>query len=187
MAEHEFEGVIRYLEETPGIIRRMAAELLERELRWKPEAEEFSLLEQVCHLRDLETEGYAARIKRMLAEDEPALADFDGARISRERDYNKQDFEQAIRDFSQARAENVRVARSLSPEQLNRRGLLEGAGSITLKKLFLLMREHDRSHRAELTNLRERRAATIGEKPGAGIQESESKESGDSGSAPLLS
>jgi hypothetical protein len=43
--------------------------------------------------------------------------------------------------------------KSLSPEQLNRSGVLDGVGAITLKKLFLLMLEHDRSHLEELTAL----------------------------------
>jgi hypothetical protein len=52
--------------------------------------------------------------------------------------------------------------KSLTPEELNLRGVLEGVGVITLKKLCLLMIEHDQSHREELRALRERRAARDG-------------------------
>jgi hypothetical protein len=158
MTGQEFQDVVSFLEETPESIRQLTARLAHTELSWKPSAEEFSALEQVCHLRDLEREGYAARIKKLLAENNASLPDFDGARIARERDYNVQDFESAFQDFALARAENVRVMKTLSPEQLDRSGVLDGVGAITLKKLFLLMSDHDRSHLEELTDLLRRKA-----------------------------
>ncbi len=159
MTEQEFQEVVRFLEETPGHIRQLAAEMALQDLTWKPAVDEFSVVEQVCHLRDLEREGYSARIKKLLTEQQPALPDFDGSRIARERDYNRQDFEAAFEEFALARAENVRVMKTLSPDQLNRSGMLEGVGAITLGKLFRLMREHDQSHREELSALRERISA----------------------------
>ena len=156
MTEQEFQDVVSFLEETPRHIRQFAAEMTEQDLRWKPSLDEFSVVEQVCHLRDLEREGYSARIRKILAENQPQLPDFDGSRIAKERTYNNQDFESAFREFALAREENVRVMKTLSPDQLNRSGVLEGVGIITLERLFQLMREHDQSHRKELNDLRER-------------------------------
>jgi hypothetical protein len=156
MTGQEFQEVVRFLEETPASIRQSAVEMTLQDLRWKPSDEEFSVVEQVCHLRDLEREGYSTRIKKLLTEQQPILPDFAGGRIARERDYNRQDFETAFQEFARERAENVRVMKTLSPEQLNRSGVLEGVGVITLGKLFVLMREHDQSHRDELNGLRER-------------------------------
>jgi hypothetical protein len=155
MKEPEFQDIVMFLEETPESVRQLTADLAERELRWKPRGGEFSALEQVCHLRDLEREGYSLRIHKLLTDTDPQLPDFDGGRIAKERDYNTQDFAQAFQDFSLARAENVRVMKALTPEQLNRHGVLEGVGTITVKKLCLLMLEHDRSHREELRELRD--------------------------------
>ena len=156
MTEQEFQDVVSFLEETPESIRQLTAAFANQELRWKPAGDEFSALEQVCHLRDLEREGYAARIKKLLTENQPMLPDFDGGRLARERDYNTQDFASAWQAFALARAENVRVMKSLSPDELNRGGVLDGVGAITLEKLLLLMREHDQSHLRELSDLRER-------------------------------
>ena len=153
MTAQEFQEVVRALEEMPGHVRQLAAGMAAQDLKWKPSDDEFSVLEQVCHLRDLEREGYGVRIKKLLAEHRPRLPDFCGGRIARERDYNRQDFESALREFALARRENVRVMKRLSPEQLNESGHLEGVGAITLGELFLLMREHDRSHKAELSDL----------------------------------
>ena len=154
MTAQEFQDVVSFLEETPGSIRRLAAGMTPQDLKWKPSDKAFSMVEQVCHLRDLEREGYCVRIKRLLAEHEPGLPDFDGSRIAAERNYNTQDFDAAFEEFALARAENVRVIRALLPEQLRRGGQLAGLGAITLGRLLLLMREHDQSHREESSHLR---------------------------------
>ena len=148
--------VIEFLEGTPAVCRKLAQGLGDRDLRWKPSGDQFSFVENACHLRDIEVEGYGARIRKLMAEDGPQLPDVDGARLARERDYNTQDFSSALDEFARARAENVRAIKNLSAEQLNRGGVLEGVGQITLGKLFLLMREHDEAHRRELVELRER-------------------------------
>ncbi|HYG80381.1 MAG TPA: DinB family protein [Pyrinomonadaceae bacterium] len=150
--------VIEFLEETPAAFRKLAQGLADADLRWKPSADQFSFVENACHLRDIEVEGYGARIRKLLSEDCPQLPDVDGGRLARERDYNSQDFAAALDEFARARAENLRAIKNLSAEQLNRKGTLEGVGHITLGALFLLMREHDESHRQELAELRERMA-----------------------------
>lgn len=159
MTNGEFQEVVGFLEETPENIRQLAAEIAGQNLRWKPSRDKFSVVEQVCHLRDLEREGYSVRIRKMLAEHQPTLPDFDGSRIASERDYNNQDFETALQDFARERAENVRLMKTLSPNQLKRSGILEGVGAIIIENLFHLMREHDESHRKELSELRARISA----------------------------
>src|SRR5215212_970329 len=68
---------------------------------------EFSVVENVCHLRDIEADGYVVRIRRLLEEDEPLLDDIDGARLSIERGYNEQDLVAAIDAFADARAKSI--------------------------------------------------------------------------------
>ena len=166
--EMEFREVVRFLEETPESIRQLTTGLRNGEACWKPAPDAFSALEQVCHLRDLEREGYALRIDKLLKENQPSLPDFDGGRIAKERDYNSQDFESALEDFARARAENVRLMKTLSMDELHRSGVLAGVGEITLMKLFLLMREHDLSHRQELADLRQaKKMAEVNQGKGA--------------------
>ena len=68
-------------------------------------ADGFSPVEQCWHLADLEREGYGVRIRRLLVEDEPALPDFDGERVARERDYTSLSLREGIETFRRARAE----------------------------------------------------------------------------------
>lgn len=155
MTQEEFQSVIESLEDTPRIIRQLTGGLEGAAKTWKPSAEEFSVLENVCHLADLEREGYGVRIARLTKEDAPFMADFDGGRVARERNYNSLDLSTALNDFTRAREEAVRTVRALSTEQLGRSGTLEGAGEITLARLLLMMREHDEAHLKDLRRLLE--------------------------------
>lgn len=154
-AEREFRDLLEFLAATPARVRELSRGLAADELKRKPSTEEFSFLENVCHLRDIEQEGYTVRISKLINESEPVLPDIDGAKLARERDYNGEDFETALREFERLRESNVRVLSNLQPGSLSRSGTLEGVGPITLKTLAGKMREHDEGHRAELMSLRD--------------------------------
>ena len=151
----ELESLVAYLSETPKVVEQMMSGLTDEDRRWKPRAGEFSALENVCHLLDIELEGYAVRITRLLDEDGPALADIDGGRLARERDYNSRHPETEMAAFRLAREGNMRAVNALGPEQLERAGTLETVGPITLRELLGMMRAHDEAHRREMEQLRE--------------------------------
>jgi len=115
----------------------------------------FSLHQHLCHLRDIEIEGYRARIERMLSEDRPRLADLDGAQLARERDYHRQDMTTAQAAWAAVRADVVRRLAGLTPGQRRRTGLMEGVGEITIDGLVEMMLAHDAEHRHDLAALRD--------------------------------
>ncbi|MGI9165311.1 MAG: DinB family protein, partial [Pyrinomonadaceae bacterium] len=150
MISRQFENLVEFLQQTPERIRVITAGLSEPVVALKNSESEFSILEHVCHLRDIEAEAYASRMKRILKEDGPLLPDIDGSRLAIERDYNSQSLTLALKGFSQVRALNVETIRNVSEDQLSRKGNLEGVGTITLWQLLALQREHDEDHLQEL-------------------------------------
>ena len=142
--------LLAFLEDTPNKLVRLISNLSDAELRWKNSTDEFSALENICHLRDLELQGYGPRIRRMLDETNPVLVDFDGALVAAESNYNDESPNLPVRAFEKARQENVEILRGLTEEQLRREGALEGLGRITLKQLAEKMREHDEGHLEDL-------------------------------------
>lgn len=156
MTDQDFSELLLSLEATPETVKQLTGSLSEVELKWKPSENEFSALEQVCHLRDIELEAYTIRIQRLLSESQPSLPDIDGGRLAVERDYNNQKLEAALHDFARARLENIRMLHSVSAEQLNLTGVLEGVGEITLGGLLHFVREHDQAHLDEMTGLSRR-------------------------------
>lgn len=152
----DFAALLAGLDETSNQLANSTLGLSDQELRFQNSAEEFSVLETICHLRDLELQGYTPRIRRILAEVDPALADFDGARVAAESNYNDEQTGSALQAFQTARQENVAVLRALTEAHLNREGSLAGVGKITLRRLAEMMREHDEGHLADLRSLRRR-------------------------------
>jgi uncharacterized damage-inducible protein DinB len=118
----------------------------------QPAPGEFSLVEHACHLRDLEREGYLARIRRMMSEARPDLAGFDGAAVAAQRDYRAQDARAAARDFEAARRELAELLGELTEDDLRREGTFCGE-PVTLGGVVAMMVEHDRGHRDEIARL----------------------------------
>jgi hypothetical protein len=110
----------------------------------------FSPVEHAWHLADLEREGYAVRIERLLTETAPVLPDFDGARIARERDYRSLSLTAGIDAFRAARAANLARLRAIAGEAWHRAGTQEGVGTVALCDLPAMMAEHDAGHRSEI-------------------------------------
>jgi hypothetical protein len=110
----------------------------------------FSPVEQCWHLADLEREGFGVRITRLRGEANPALPDFDGARIAAERHYRTRSLSEAVAAFRDARRTNLEVLGSLRAEEWSRSGEQEGVGKVALCDLPHMMAEHDRAHRAEI-------------------------------------
>lgn len=150
------EELVRFLTTlggTPDRILHITQGLDHQALTWKPSPEDFSILENVCHLRDIEAEGYNVRIEKILTEEQPRLADVDGARLARERDYNAQDLKAALQAFRVARVRSLQLLKGIKPGALEREGELETVGRITLEGILLMMVEHDRGHIDEMTQL----------------------------------
>ena len=156
MSGEDLKTVVDSLAHTPTLISRIVDGLSEETLRDRNSPDEFSVLEHVCHLRDIEHDGYRERISRILSEHQPLLPDIDGSRLAIERDYNAQNAAEALTEFDLARRQNIEILRVLSAEQLARQGTLEGAGVISLEKLILIMSEHDADHIGELEIIRRR-------------------------------
>lgn len=149
----DYQQLVNDIESMPRIIQELRAGVSESDLRARPIGGSWSILEHICHLRDIEQEGYRVRIDQMLNERTPLLADLDGDKLAQERDYIDQDFRSALEDFVDTRAINVRAIRDLSPDQLRKQAMFENVGPITFLELLIKMRDHDREHVTELTRL----------------------------------
>ena len=113
----------------------------------------FAIVEHLCHLADLESEAYGARIERLLAEAQPAWDDFDGAAIAIARNYLEQDPDAAYARFVSARDANLARLRAATSTQWEKTGMHRGVGELSLRQVAEMMVEHDRAHAGEITAL----------------------------------
>ena len=141
-------------------------------VNWSPPSwdgipsEPFTAIEQICHVRDIEIEGYHVRFKRTLEERSPLLASIDSLAVTRERAsaYASADPTRVFADFRAARAHTIKLLRALDESQLDRSGEFEGYGAVSLRGLIHYLCSHDQQHLSGLQWLlgkidAERRAA----------------------------
>ena len=124
--------------------------------RWAPASwdgvpsEPLTALEQLCHVRDIEIDGYQVRIRRTLAETNPLLASIDTDALVRERAYARDEPARALEAFRAARAQTLEMISGLTDAQLARTAVFEGYGPLTLRSLIHYLCSHDQQHLAGL-------------------------------------
>jgi hypothetical protein len=123
-------------------------------------SEPLTALEQVCHVRDIEVDGYHVRLQRTLSEVNPTLESIDTEALARERSYGTADAAAALGAFRAAREKTVELITRLTPEQFTRSAVFEGYGPVTLLSLVHYLCSHDQQHLAGLQWLLGRIAAS---------------------------
>jgi hypothetical protein len=113
-------------------------------------SEPFTAIEQVCHVRDIEVEGYQVRFQRTLDEATPFLPSIDSETVAKQRDYGRADVTQVFEGFRAARMKTLALLRSLTDSQFERPAVFEGYGPVTLRGLVHYLCSHDQQHLAGL-------------------------------------
>ena len=140
----------------PDLLEAHFAQFPASRRHWAPESwdgvpsEALTAIEQLCHVRDIEIEGYQRRIERTLAEDNPFLPSIDTDFLARDRRYGESNAHEALAGFRAARRGTIEIVERLVPEQLDRPAVFEGYGPVTLRGLIHYLCSHDQQHLAGL-------------------------------------
>jgi len=113
-------------------------------------SEALTAIEQVCHVRDIEIEGYHDRFERTLTEENPFLPAIDTETLARDPRYGESNVAQALAEFRSARAKTMSLLERLTPAQFERTAVFEGYGPVTLRGLVHFLCSHDQQHLAGL-------------------------------------
>jgi hypothetical protein len=134
-------------------------------LSWRPDSwtdapgERFSAIGHICHVRDIEVDGYYVRFTRLLSEDMPDLVSIDGYALERERAYDREDPASVLKAFRAARERTIKVLVE-NWEHRTRRGTFAEYGEVTFESLAHILRSHDLQHLAGLQWLEAKRKAS---------------------------
>jgi FMN phosphatase YigB (HAD superfamily) len=112
----------------------------------KPNPQEWSLVEVICHLRDVETEVNLPRIRKLLQESNPFIPGKDTDPWASERQYILQDCMDALSSFISARLELLSVLENLSPGDWQRPARHAILGPTKIQELVGIIASHDRLH-----------------------------------------
>ena len=144
---------LRQLDEMPSFVHSCARGIGVARCAQRPAPDAFSLIENVCHLRDVDREGYAVRVARMAEEVLPELADVDGGALAKARNYQSQELERALQQFARERRHALETVRAAARQDLARRATWGAFGVLTLAEVLQHWVAHDDGHRIELRAL----------------------------------
>jgi hypothetical protein len=159
------EWSIESLRAFPETLRAFVATVPDEALDWRPKSwegipsEELTIRQQLCHLRDIEAEGYIVRFQRVLAEQNPALASIDTYALIEPRNYDRTAPAAAMDAFATARKKTVEILAAVTPDDFTRRGTFEGYGEVSFAGLIHYLASHDQQHLAGIQWLLGQRAA----------------------------
>jgi FMN phosphatase YigB (HAD superfamily) len=139
------ESLMAVMLSTPAVISGLLRPATSPNLTRRPVSGEWSLTEVVCHLRDTEGEVNYPRLHMLLELDEPFIPARMTAAWAEERDYNNQDFSQALQDFITARVQTLDLLRGLKDEW-QRKARHAIFGPTDLQEMVKFIVEHDKLH-----------------------------------------
>jgi len=145
MDEGEQRWVLKALREAGDELIGQFHGASEKELRWRPQDDEWSLKEIAGHLRDNE-ELALEQMRLMAGDEEPELPARDVDALPLERDYRTADVQELLRAFAGLRRQTHRLLWGLAPEDWERCGRHPYRGAVTIAQIARELAEHDLGH-----------------------------------------
>ena len=114
----------------------------------------WSAREIVHHLGDSESFS-AARLRKLLIEDNPVIQGYDQDEYARKLRYNERDMAPALDAFRSARESNMQVLRFMTEDDWRRAGTHTESGRYTTEDWLTIYTKHAHNHAAQIRRLRE--------------------------------
>jgi uncharacterized damage-inducible protein DinB len=139
----------------PKTLRAAVAGMSREQLLARPITGKMSTLEVVAHLTDFDP-IYADRMKRVIAEEQPRLIGADENRFKDALAYHERDLEEEISIIEKTRSQFARILRKLPDSALQRVGVHDERGELSLENLLTTITGHIHHH---VKFIREKRQA----------------------------
>ena len=146
--------VLSKLQDTPKALAAIFREASHDVVRRKPSPETWSMLEILCHLRDVE-QLFVERYGKIANHDRPQLRMINQDALAATLRYNEDDPAAALREFQAFRAETVALLSALAQQSWERVGLHPKRGDYSIAANAVMHVAHDANHFARLRTLRE--------------------------------
>lgn len=146
------EELLKILRGSPVVLRALVRGLDDAAWRRRPAEGEWAVIEVVAHLADSD-ERAAARVRRMLAEDDPALPGYDQDALARERRYIEMEPAEALDRFERVRSDHVALLEGLDDAGWRRSGVHSEQGPIDVELYESHGAAEDVDHMAQIARL----------------------------------
>lgn len=146
------EETLKTLAAGPVILRGLLRGVGDDALRRRPAPGEWAIIEVVAHLADSD-ERSLARVRRMLAEQDPELPGYDEAELARSGRYVERDLATELDRFERVRGEHVALLESLDDDAWRRTGRHGEQGPMTVELYEAHGAGEDANHLAQIARL----------------------------------
>jgi uncharacterized damage-inducible protein DinB len=136
------------------LLKKAIEGLSEEELRFKPEANKWSIHQILIHVADSELVS-TQRMKKVLSEEAPLLMSFNQDAWADSLEYEKLDREHHLHLFKLLRSSMLPILSQLPSHKWERLGIHAVAGPFTLKQLLEYRVDHVRGHLDQIVRVRE--------------------------------
>lgn len=133
----------------PARLRSALSQVPAEALDWRPSPGKWSVHEILSHCADSETNGYA-RVRYVLAEQEPLIVAYDQDRWAQVLDYLRQPVELSLAVVDAVRAATAALLRRVPEEAWTREGRHTESGAYTPEKWLRIYADHLESHAAQI-------------------------------------
>jgi FMN phosphatase YigB (HAD superfamily) len=142
----DLDGILAVLNSTPAALEALTNTCSKEDWRLRPIHGEWSLLEIICHLRDVEREVNLSRFQMLTNTLNPFIPGVDSDRWAIERKYNEQDDSAVYTDFCTNRAKVLEIVRRYSAEDWKQSVRHSIFGPTTRLELVKFIATHDKTH-----------------------------------------
>lgn len=146
-------SLMAILRATPAALLTLCEKLSITTWVKRPQQEEWSATEILCHFRDVEIEVNLPRLNTLLQDSNPFIPGIDTDRWADEREYFNQDGPLALQKFVSSRIQTLDLLTNLSPEDWTRSARHTIFGPTSLNELVNIMAGHDQMHIRQLYQL----------------------------------
>ena len=141
------------LEELLPVLEGVVATLPDVVLRRPERPGKWSIAQVIAHLADSDlVSGY--RLRLIIAQPGAAIQGYDQDRWAAELRYAEAPLRETLDQLGALRRANLRLLRSLDPQQLDRAGLHSERGRESVRQLTRLLAGHDLVHRRQIDRIR---------------------------------
>lgn len=141
------------LESTNADLAKVVAGLSAEDIARREAPGKWSMLHVLSHLADSEI-VWAYRIRRIIAEDRPAIYGYDQDLWADRLHYDSADLSETLDQIRALRRRNLRLIRSLSATERKRVGMHSERGEESIKHLIRMYAGHDILHLNQLKRIR---------------------------------
>jgi uncharacterized damage-inducible protein DinB len=146
------QAALARLAAAPDVLTKAVAGLEPAAAAARPADGKWSIVENACHMRDIEL-VFVERFTKMAFSERPAFFMLDNDRTAELRRYAESDVRAVAKAFKELRLDTLRLLSSLPAAAWKRTGLHPKRGEMTIEQLAEHLANHDDKHLARIREL----------------------------------